>query len=107
MPAEAFKELWDKLKAGESWRGIVKNRCKDGSYYWVDAFVSPCMKRAKLLDTNRYALKQNQNTLLMPKKLYSQINKEKRPVMLMTSQHKRSVRRVNNLGCNHWLCGSF
>ncbi|MFD2165058.1 methyl-accepting chemotaxis protein [Thalassotalea euphylliae] len=41
MPKAAFADLWDKLQRGDSWRGIVKNRCKNGDYYWVDAFVTP------------------------------------------------------------------
>ena len=30
MPKAAFKEMWDTLKQGHSWRGAVKNLCKDG-----------------------------------------------------------------------------
>lgn len=41
MPPEAFKNLWDTLKEGQPWRGIVKNRCKNGDHYWVNAFVTP------------------------------------------------------------------
>ncbi|EKP0260236.1 methyl-accepting chemotaxis protein [Aeromonas sobria] len=41
MPKAAFADLWTNLKAGKPWRGIVKNRCKDGGYYWVDAYVTP------------------------------------------------------------------
>ncbi|MCB1961246.1 MAG: methyl-accepting chemotaxis protein [Rhodocyclaceae bacterium] len=41
MPEAAFKDLWDDLKQGRPWRGIVKNRRKDGGYYWVVANVSP------------------------------------------------------------------
>ncbi len=41
MPKAAFHDLWQHLKLGNSWRGAVKNRCKDGRYYWVDAFVTP------------------------------------------------------------------
>lgn len=44
MPAEAFADLWETLKEGLPWRGIVKNRCKNGDYYWVDAFVAPVLK---------------------------------------------------------------
>lgn len=47
MPKAAFKDLWTKMKAGQSWRGMVKNRCKDGSYYWVDAYVTPLFEDAK------------------------------------------------------------
>ncbi|NQZ23598.1 MAG: methyl-accepting chemotaxis protein [Colwellia sp.] len=41
MPKEAFADLWQKLKRGDSWRGMVKNRCKNGDFYWVDAYVTP------------------------------------------------------------------
>ncbi|HJV93100.1 MAG TPA: methyl-accepting chemotaxis protein [Azonexus sp.] len=44
MPPGAFAWLWGTLKAGRPWRGIVKNRCKNGDYYWVDALVVPVLK---------------------------------------------------------------
>lgn len=44
MPPIAFADLWVRLKKGESWMGVVKNRCKSGDTYWVDAYVSPIFK---------------------------------------------------------------
>ncbi|MBU1235533.1 MAG: PAS domain-containing protein [Gammaproteobacteria bacterium] len=41
MPPQAFQNLWDTIKAGRPWRGVVKNRSKNGDFYWVDAFVVP------------------------------------------------------------------
>lgn len=41
MPKAAFADLWSTLKAGNSWVGPVKNRCKNGDYYWVNAYVTP------------------------------------------------------------------
>lgn len=41
MPAEAFRDLWDSVKDGKMWRGLVKNRRKNGDYYWVKATVTP------------------------------------------------------------------
>jgi len=41
MPPQAFKWLWDTLDEGLPWRGLVKNRCKNGDYYWVKALASP------------------------------------------------------------------
>ncbi|HUW37162.1 MAG TPA: methyl-accepting chemotaxis protein [Rhodocyclaceae bacterium] len=41
MPPEAFEDLWTAVKAGQPWRGIVKNRCKNGDFYWVKALVVP------------------------------------------------------------------
>ncbi|TLS67955.1 PAS domain-containing protein [Mariprofundus erugo] len=41
MPPAAFRDLWETLQAGKPWSGIVKNRCKNGDFYWVVANVSP------------------------------------------------------------------
>jgi aerotaxis receptor len=41
MPPEAFADMWQTLKAGEPWTGLVKNRRKDGDFYWVVANVVP------------------------------------------------------------------
>ncbi|WP_438879551.1 PAS domain-containing protein, partial [Bacillus cereus group sp. Bce015] len=40
MPAEAFEVMWQYLKAGKPWMGLVKNRCKNGDFYWVDAYAT-------------------------------------------------------------------
>jgi aerotaxis receptor len=41
MPPEAFGDLWETLKSGEQWTGMVKNRRKNGDFYWVLANVTP------------------------------------------------------------------
>ncbi|MBI2383594.1 MAG: PAS domain-containing protein [Gammaproteobacteria bacterium] len=41
MPPEAFADLWRTLKAGRPWVGLVKNRCKNGDHYWVEAQATP------------------------------------------------------------------
>lgn len=41
MPPAAFKNLWDTIQKGKTWEGRVKNRKKDGSFYWVYSRVSP------------------------------------------------------------------
>ena len=49
MPVEAFEDLWRTLKAGRPWTGYVKNRCKNGDYYWVLANVAPLMERGQIV----------------------------------------------------------
>jgi aerotaxis receptor len=44
MLPDAFAWLWATIKDGRPWRGIVKNRCKNGDFYWVDALVVPVLK---------------------------------------------------------------
>ncbi len=41
MPKAAFKQLWDTIKSGEVWRGFVKNKTKNGNYYWVVSTIYP------------------------------------------------------------------
>jgi aerotaxis receptor len=41
MPEEAFRDLWATIEAGIPWTGIVKNRRKNGDYYWVRANATP------------------------------------------------------------------
>ena len=50
MPELAFADLWATIKSGRSWMGVVKNRCKDGSHYWVDAFVTPIKKNGAIAE---------------------------------------------------------
>lgn len=41
MSKEVFRLMWNTIKKGEIFRGIVKNRTKDGGHYWVDACIVP------------------------------------------------------------------
>lgn len=43
MPREAFKDLWDTIKAKKSWHGVVTNMKKDGGQYIVDTTVIPIL----------------------------------------------------------------
>lgn len=48
MPPEAFEDLWRDLKAGLSWTGYVKNRCKNGDHYWVKANATPIVENGNI-----------------------------------------------------------
>jgi len=47
MPSAAFEDLWASIKAGLPWQGMVKNRRKNGDYYWVFARVTPIVENGK------------------------------------------------------------
>ncbi|MDA8095609.1 MAG: PAS domain-containing methyl-accepting chemotaxis protein [Betaproteobacteria bacterium] len=49
MPPEAFDDLWRTVRRGKPWRGLVKNRCKNGDHYWVEAFVVPVRKGGQVV----------------------------------------------------------
>ncbi|WP_317419668.1 MULTISPECIES: PAS domain-containing methyl-accepting chemotaxis protein [unclassified Morganella (in: enterobacteria)] len=48
MPPAAFADMWYTLQQGDSWTGIIKNRCRNGDHYWVRANVTPVWHDKKL-----------------------------------------------------------
>ncbi|WP_296892451.1 PAS domain-containing methyl-accepting chemotaxis protein [Thiobacillus sp.] len=49
MPVEAFADLWRTLRSGKAWTGLVKNRCKNGDHYWVEANVAPIVENGTVV----------------------------------------------------------
>lgn len=49
VPPEAYAMLWNTLKSGNAWMGMVKNRNQNGDHYWVDAFASPQYENGKII----------------------------------------------------------
>jgi aerotaxis receptor len=48
MPPEAYADLWNTLKAGKPWAGAVKNRRKNGDFYWVMASATPIWENGQI-----------------------------------------------------------
>jgi methyl-accepting chemotaxis protein len=49
MPPAAFADLWNTVKAGKPWNGLVKNRCKNGDHYWIEANVAPVRENGEIV----------------------------------------------------------
>ncbi len=48
MPKAAFEKMWETIKGGQVWNGLVKNLRKDGRYYWVDTEILPIYTNDKI-----------------------------------------------------------
>jgi methyl-accepting chemotaxis protein len=48
MPEEAFDDMWRDIKAGKPWTGMVKNRTKNGDFYWVEANAAPMFSNGQI-----------------------------------------------------------
>ena len=77
MPKAAFGDLWDKLKQGSSWRGMVKNRCKNGDFYWVDAYVTPLYENNKIVGYQSVRTKPSENQKKKAQQFYDKLNNGK------------------------------
>ena len=49
MPPEVLEDMWRSLNAGRSWGGVIKNRCKNGGFYWVLANATPYRQKGQLV----------------------------------------------------------
>ena len=49
VPKAAFKDLWETIQSGKPWTQLVKNRCKSGDHYWVEANVTPVLKNGEVI----------------------------------------------------------
>ncbi|HEY5718659.1 MAG TPA: PAS domain-containing methyl-accepting chemotaxis protein [Motiliproteus sp.] len=79
MPPAAYQDLWDNLKAGNAWMGIVKNRCKNGDHYWVDAFVTPISNNAKVVEYQSVRFQPKRARVERAEATYKGINQGKLP----------------------------
>ncbi|MFQ5469457.1 MAG: methyl-accepting chemotaxis protein [Gammaproteobacteria bacterium] len=73
MPPAAFADLWTTLKEGKSWMGIVKNRCKNGDFYWVDGYVTPMFENGQITGYQSVRTKPKSADVKRASKLYSQL----------------------------------
>ncbi|MHB1099681.1 MAG: methyl-accepting chemotaxis protein [Burkholderiales bacterium] len=80
MPPQAFKWLWDTLKAGLPWRGIVKNRCKNGDHYWVNALVVPVLSKGSIVGYMSVRRAPTRQQIEEAEALYRQLNETKAPI---------------------------
>lgn len=97
MPPAAFKMLWDTAKTGRPWMGVVKNRCKNGDHYWVDAFVTPMKKDGKTIGYQSVRAMPGRAQVARADKLYRLINKQSRRAGQLLS-NRLGVRGKLSLG---------
>jgi len=83
MPETAFTDLWSTIKAGKAWMGPVKNRCKNGDHYWVNAYITPLKdKNGKTSEYQSVTIAIDEKTKQRAEETYQQINVNKAPVVL-------------------------
>ncbi len=74
MPPAAFQNLWDTIKAGQPWNGIVKNRAKNGDFYWVEANVAPVTRNGQIVEYISVRKEPSPEQISAAENLYRQLN---------------------------------
>lgn len=77
MPPAAFADLWDTLKKGEPWMGLVKNRRKNGDYYWVSAYVTPMYENGELVGYESVRVNPTEAQKKRATAIYNRLNRGK------------------------------
>lgn len=100
MPSEAFQDMWSTIGHGRSWKGLVKNRRKDGSFYWVAAHVTPILQGSKPVGYMSVRSKPTREQIKDAESLYARLKEERHksePAMLLHAG------RIRTKGWrNHW-----
>ena len=73
MPVEAFADFWATIRSGRSWSGMVKNRCKNGDYYWVLANVTPVVEDGVAVGYMSVRTKPTRQQVAQAAELYARI----------------------------------
>lgn len=72
MPRGIFHLLWETLKSGEEFNALIKNLCKDGSFYWVMANITPSLSpKGELLGYYSVRRKPREDSLNAIQNLYT------------------------------------
>jgi aerotaxis receptor len=74
MPTQAFGMLWSALRGGKPWMGIVKNRCKNGDHYWVDAYVTPLRLNGQVTGYESVRTKADPQITRRAQQVYDRLN---------------------------------
>ncbi|MEG0007846.1 MAG: PAS domain-containing methyl-accepting chemotaxis protein [Aeromonas sp.] len=83
MPTQAFADMWSHIREGKSWMGPVKNRCKNGDHYWVNAFVPPIQDASgKVVEYQSVRTAPDEALKRRAEKVYAGLREGKAPLAL-------------------------
>lgn len=91
MPPQAFADMWKHIKQGKSWMGLVKNRCKNGDHYWVNAFVTPIRdSKGNIVEYQSVRVAPGDEEKKRADKIYAQLRGDHTPFQLRMPHYSAS-----------------
>jgi methyl-accepting chemotaxis protein len=107
MPQAAFKDLWDTVRAGRPWRGMVKNRCKNGDHYWVEANVTPIWANGEIVEFMSVRSRVTDQQIRDAEALYARMNAGENVQPPLTARIERKLLNLSLNGKLAALLGVF
>jgi aerotaxis receptor len=98
MPEEAFRDMWATIASGRPWRGMVKNRRKNGDYYWVMANASPIRRDGRTVGFLSVRLAPDAAQVEAAESLYARMREEAGQGRVVIGLQKGHVQRKDLLG---------
>ena len=95
MPPEAYKDMWSTIGRGRSWTGFVKNRRKNGDFYWVQAHVTPIMRQGKPVGYISVRTKPTREQVQAAEALYARVKQERESGRQTIRIHAGGVRSTS------------
>lgn len=100
MPSAAFANLWQTVQAGETWRGLVKNRCKNGDHYWVDASVTPIIENEQVVGYASVRVQATREAIARAERIYADIREGRNKRVVLEQgriRHKGVFQRLKRI----------
>jgi aerotaxis receptor len=91
MPVEAFADFWHSLKSGKAWTGLVKNRCKNGDHYWVEANAAPIIENRKVVGYSSIRIKPSRAQIQAAESAYRAIKSGDTSLMIQDGRAVKST----------------
>ena len=82
MPPSVFAHMWETIKQGKPWMGVIKNRTKNGDYYWVSAYVTAIYEGGKISGYESVRSVPTREQIRRATTLYARLRAGKSPVSL-------------------------
>jgi aerotaxis receptor len=105
MPPEAFAHMWQTLKGGRSWMGMVQNRCKNGDHYWVSAYASPVTRDGVAVEYQSVRTKPDARRVMAAERAYARLRAGKRQTWLAASLEVKLLAWITFTCCVTWGLG--
>lgn len=92
-PALVYQVMWSHLKNGRAWMGLMKNRCKNGDYFWIDSYCTPVTENGEVVGFEFVRSCPTRTNVVRARKLYQSFDKDSKPELFERRQPLRFWRQ--------------